>query len=140
GPGKLDPGQHLANLKVLEDQVEKLESEISTRSAEFRAQAQPITLDAVQKAIPAGATLVEFAFYFPYNAKTNGWGSPRYVAYTLAAQGEQLWADLGEAQPIEAAIGALRAALRDPKRTDVKQLARALDAKMMQPVRKLIGD
>ena len=34
----------------------------------------------------------------------------------------------------------LREALRDPNKQDVKQLACALDAKLMQPVRKLLGE
>jgi CHAT domain-containing protein len=37
-------------------------------------------------------------------------------------------------------IDTLRKALRDKRRQDVKQLARAVDAKVMQPVRKLIGE
>ena len=64
---------------------------------------------------------------------------PRYAAYVLHAQGEPLWINLGEALEIETAVHALREAWRDPHRQDVKALARALDAKLMQPVRKLLG-
>ena len=67
------------------------------------------------------------------------WLSPRYAAYVLHPQGEPAWIKLGEAHEIDTAVHALREALRDPNRQDVKQLARALDAKLMQPVRQLLG-
>jgi CHAT domain-containing protein len=47
--------------------------------------------------------------------------------------------DLGEAAAIDRSITALRQALRDPKRTDVKQRARAVDELVMSPVRALLG-
>jgi tetratricopeptide (TPR) repeat protein len=139
GPGKLRVEEHRSNLRQLDERVDQLEGELSARSAEFRTQSQLITLEAVQKAIPAGAVLVEFASYHPYDARSGKYASSRYVAYTLAARGEPHWVELGAAGPIEKVVGSLRAALRDPKRRDVKQLSRALDAKVMQPVRKLIG-
>jgi len=58
----------------------------------------------------------------------------------ISAQGPPKWADLGEAAPIDLAIDAWRKALRDPQRTDVKQLSRAVDDKVMRPVRSLIGE
>jgi CHAT domain-containing protein len=139
GPGKLRVEEHRSNLRQLDERVDQLEGELSARSAEFRTQSQLITLGAVQKAIPAGAVLVEFASYHPYDARSGKYASSRYVAYTLAARGEPHWVELGAVGPIEKVVGSLRAALRDPKRRDVKQLSRALDAKVMQPVRRLIG-
>jgi len=139
GPGKLKVEEHRAILKQLDERIDQLEGELSARSAEFRTQSQSITIEAVQKAIPAGAVLVEFASYRSFDAKAEKYGTERFVAYTLAGQGEPQWVDLGEAAPIEHAVESLRTALRDPKRKDVKQLARALDARTMQPVRKLIG-
>jgi CHAT domain-containing protein len=48
--------------------------------------------------------------------------------------------DLGEAARIDLAIKTWREALRSPNRTDVKPLARALDRKIMQPVRSRLGE
>src|SRR5262249_62096168 len=59
---------------------------------------------------------------------------PSYLAYLLAAQGRPKWVDLGEAAPIDRAITAWRKALRDPRRADVKRLARVVDEKVMRPV------
>jgi len=137
------PAEYQAEIKALEDKVERLEAEISRRSAEFRAQSQPVTLEAIQAAIPAGAALVEFFSYRPVNLKyekmDERFGEPRYVVYVLPNRGQPGWVDLGEATSIDSAIDALRAALRDPARNDVRSLARALDQRVMQPVRKLLG-
>jgi tetratricopeptide (TPR) repeat protein len=133
GTGK--PETYKARLKSLEDKVEELESALSARSPEFRAQAQPVTLDAVQSALPAGSALVEFAVYTPQDLRNNkNKLPPRYLAYLLAAQGQPKWTDLGKAAPIDRAITSWRKALRDPRRTDVKRLARVVNEKVMRPV------
>ena len=62
------------------------------------------------------------------------------MVYIVRQQGEVQWAELGKAKVIDEAIAALRSALRDPKRRDVHELARAVDEKVMQPVRKRAGD
>ncbi|HMZ81045.1 MAG TPA: tetratricopeptide repeat protein, partial [Acidobacteriota bacterium] len=87
GPGK-DTSQHyLATLKALNEQAEQLEAQISTRSIEFKVQTTPITLESIQKLIPADAALVEFALYHPYDPKTNKFNPPHYAVYVLKNQG-----------------------------------------------------
>ena len=147
GPGKTDPAQHQAEVRRLEEQAENLEAQISTRSAEFRVQSQPVTLESVQAAIPPGASLVEFVSYYPYNAKKNKLGSRSYVAYVLSHQGEPAWVDLGVAEEIDKGVNELLAVLRKDEdkplsdiEREVKPKARLLDQKIMQPVRKLLGD
>jgi len=127
------PETYRAQLKSLEDKVEELESALSARRPEFRA--QPVTLNAVQSALPADSALVEFAIYTPQDPRNNkNKLPPRYLAYMLTAQGQPKWTDLGEAAPIDRAITSWRQALRDPRRTDVKRLARVVDEKVMRPV------
>src|SRR5262249_9364709 len=129
GPGETAPAQHRALLKHLESRIDQLETAISARVAAFRSQALPRQLFlAVAQAIPAGAALVEFTTYRPYDIKTRTYAPARYLAYTLTPDAKSLWLDLGETRPINQAIDELRAALRDPQRTDVKALARSLDA------------
>jgi tetratricopeptide (TPR) repeat protein len=133
GTGK--PETYRARLKQLEDKVDELEAALSARSPDFRAQAQPITLTAVQSALPAGGALVEFAVYTPQDPRNNKNKLPRrYLAYLLTTQGQPKWTDLGESAPINRAIISWRRALRDPRRTDVKRLARVVDEKVMRPV------
>jgi CHAT domain-containing protein/Tfp pilus assembly protein PilF len=133
------PEAYRARLKPLVNKVEELESALSARRPEFRAQAQPITLAAVQAALPVDSALIEFAVYTPRDMQSNKNKMPsRYLAYLLAAQGEPRWVDLGEAAPIDRAITAWRRALRNPWRSDVKRRARVVDEKLMRPVQSLL--
>ena len=144
GPGKGAPAEYQSRVKGLTEKVDQLESQVSTRSAQYRAQAQPVTLEGVQRATPAGAALVEFTLYRPYNAKAKTWaeryGPPRYLAYVLRPEGPPVWVSLGAAAPIDAAVTAWRAALANPRRADARSLARAADELVMRPVRKALGD
>jgi CHAT domain-containing protein/Tfp pilus assembly protein PilF len=143
-PQNMTLTQHQNEVKILEEQREKLEADISRRSAGFYEKAEPVTLAAVQTAIPETAALVEFAVYRPFDPKApdnqKAYGDPHYVAYVIRRQGDVQWAKLGEAKKIEDAISALRQAVRTPTRTEVRSLARSLDEKVMQPVRALLGD
>jgi CHAT domain-containing protein len=140
----METDEYQKQLRSLEEQKEGFEAEISQRSSEFRAQSQPVTLSAVQAAIPRNTALIEFASYRPYNPRaennSEAYGKPHYVAYVVREQGDVQWKELGEAQTIDAAVDELRQALRDPQRSDVQRLARSVDEKVMQPVRALTGD
>jgi CHAT domain-containing protein/Tfp pilus assembly protein PilF len=143
-PRGLNADQYRDRVKTLEDRAEKFEAEISRRSDEFRARSLPVTLEAVEAAIPDDAALIEFASYRPFNPKAakedEAYGQPRYVAYVLRRQGEIQWKELGEAKAVDESVAKLRKALRDPKRKDVKRLARAVDEKVFRPLRPLLGD
>lgn len=121
-----------------------IEGAISRRSAELRKPEPPITLGAVAQAIPADAALVEFISYRPFDPKAQteaeAFGGPRYAAYVLRRdEAAPQWVELGDAAVIDEAVRQLLAALRDPRRSDVKEPARALDERVMRPVRKLLG-
>ena len=136
--------EYQQQIAAVQERKDKLESEISRRSAGFYQASQPVTLDAVQAVIPITAALIEFAVYRPLDVKTKDsktiYGEPRYVAYVIRHQGEVRWTELGAAKEIDSAVKALRGALRDPQRKDVRRLARTVDEKVMQPVRTLLGD
>lgn len=144
GPQGMSFEEHQKKVSALEEQKERLEAEISRRSAEFRAGSQPVTLAAVQAAIPTGAALIEFAVYRPFDPKaesnSEAYKDPHYIAYVLRQKGEVLWRDLGDARTIDEVINSFRQALRDPARGDVQERSRAVDEKVMQPVRPLIAD
>jgi CHAT domain-containing protein/tetratricopeptide (TPR) repeat protein len=139
GPGGTDR-TYRALVTRLQEKVEQLETAVGARSSAFQAQSAPIMLEAVQAAIPDGATLVEFALYHPSTETPQRHSAPHYSAYTLTARGAANWVDLGGAAAIDATIEAWRAALRDPGRADTSHLARTLDAKVMQPVRRVLGE
>ena len=142
--------------RTLQQQSEALESNLNRRSAELQAINETVTIAAVQKQIPTDAVLIEFFRYSPFNPKAaldkDKWGKPRYVAYILQNQGEPKWVDLGEAATLEPSIQTFRQAIgRNPTNHDrdsdpklnfdqVKQVARELDKKLMQPIRPLLGN
>src|SRR5262249_38707177 len=130
-------------LDGLDKNRQELEAELLPLSPELQIALLPVTVDRVEAAIPQGVALVELFRYKPFNAKAgklnDHWGHARYVAYVLRHEGEVVWADLGEAAPIEAAVAALLPALRRPG-ADPCTPARALDALVMQPIRRLLGD
>jgi CHAT domain-containing protein len=143
GPGKLLRSDWQKQLVDLGDRRERLESAVSDRSAEFRAQWQPVTIATVRNAIPADAALIEFASYRTFDSKkaeSQAYGESRYVVYVLRRSGDVQWRDLGPVEQVDVALAALRQALRDPRRTDVRELARAADRKVMASVRSLVGD
>ena len=135
--------QYRQQVGTLKAQADELEATLSRRSAEFRTKSQPVTLEAIQQLIPIDAALVELVLYKPFNAKATKpnetWGTPRYVAYVLHSQGEPKWVDLGEAAPINQSVENFRKALQS-QRSDIKPVARTLDAELMQPIRKLLGN
>ena len=142
GPGQTTPQEYQARLEALQRQKEKLETDISRRTAGYYQSTDAVTLAAVRKAIPAGSVLIEYAVYEPYDFRQASHPvdddiALRYVAYIIPAQGDVRAKDLGNAKQIDAQIDAYRQTLRDPKRTDARQQARALDAKIMQPLRSL---
>lgn len=144
GPQKSSLGEQETDIRTLEQKRDQLEGEISQRSAGFYQASRKVTIDAILAAIPSGAALVEFAVYAPpivtAHPGPNASGPPRVVAYVLRGDGEVRWKDLGEAKPLDKAVALFREALRDPKRQDAAELGRALDEKLMRPLRPLLGD
>lgn len=135
--------ERLRRIKELEAEKEQLEVELSAHSAEFRARRQPITLEAVQAAIPDDAALVEFAVFRPFDPKAerNGdsYGVPHYAAYVLRRGATPRGFDLGPAAAIDAAADALRQGLRDRTRPDLTGRARALYDKVIGPLSASLG-
>ena len=142
--------EYRRKIKTLEEARETIENQISRRSAGFYESSKPVTLDAVRAAIPDRAALIEFSVYRPISRKAfeftvgkeinSSAENSRYAVFVITAQGAVRGKDLGSAQEIEAGIEALRRALRDPKSKDARKLARAIDEKIMQPVRALLPD
>jgi CHAT domain-containing protein len=146
----LDRGDPAAALSAdasvidLERCREAIEAALSDRSAEFRGQMQRITLDAVQSAIPEDAALIEFATFRSFNPAAEGnseaYAAPHYAAYVLRRHGPATGVDLGPAADLDRLVALFRGALRDPARTDVRARARALDERVMRPLRASLGD
>ncbi|WP_287734022.1 tetratricopeptide repeat protein [Microcystis sp. M095S1] len=139
------PEIYRQQLNEVTEKAKEIEGKIGVRSAEFRSLSQPITLEGIQKLIPADAALVEIVRYRPLNPKApenQRFGNPRYAVYILYPNGDIKAKDLGEAKPIDDKLIYFRDNLADAE-TRLPQLqksARQLDETLMQPIRQLLGD
>jgi CHAT domain-containing protein len=131
------------DVAYLDSKSTELEWQISQRAAPLRGAPTPLKLEEVQRLIPPDAALVEFYSYQPYQPSPKPFlenlKPARYVAYVLLPTGAPKSIDLGDAAAIDEQAAAWRASLREDKSTDAKALGRALDQRVMQPVRKLLG-
>ena len=144
GLGDQDPEVYRARIDQLRQEANRLENELSRRSAEFRVETEPVEIEAVQALIPADAALVELVQYHPFNpaaSRADRFGTPRYAAYILRSTGDPQWVDLGDAEAINTAARAFLSATRTPNNlTQARTTARALDELVMAPIRPLLGD
>jgi CHAT domain-containing protein/Tfp pilus assembly protein PilF len=144
GPAATPLPAYRHDLDALNEQIRQREAAISQRSEEFRAAERSVTVAAVQEALPDATALVEWTVYHAFNPKAHiekeKWGPSRYAASVLPKHGDPTWVDLGDAATIDADIQALRDAFARPADKDATKLARALEAKVMAPVRTLLGD
>lgn len=133
-------------LSLRQEQLEtKLESELAKWGAEFREeQIAPVSLAAVQTAVPKDAALVEWYRYQPFDPKTKNrlsrWGPPRYVAYVLKHDGEATVVDVGDADTIEQLIRDFQTGLSNPATTFVKDVAEELSDKLLKPLLPFLRD
>jgi CHAT domain-containing protein len=143
-PDEAPSGERQKRIKELEARKERLEAQIGEHSAELRARMQPVTLDAVQAAMPDDGVLLEYAVYRPFDPKAErnaeAYGPSHYAVYIVPKHGAPVGRDLGAADVIDETIEALRLAVCDPSRTDLKERARALDERVMRPLRALFGN
>lgn len=138
----LSTDQRQAQLQALSQQSQTLELNLSRKSIAFQQATQPVSLEAVQSAIPAKAALLEFIQYRPFNPQLSlgqQWGAPRYAVYLLGGQGDPKWADLGPVANLQPLIDTFLKSVKDlrQKPEEVKANARKLDAQLMQPIRAL---
>jgi CHAT domain-containing protein len=94
----------------------------------------------VRAALPADGALVEFATYRPFDPRSGKWGERRYVAYVLQPAGAPSAADLGDTATIDRLVAQLRRALARPTGNAALRLGRELDARLMQPIRPMLGE
>jgi CHAT domain-containing protein/tetratricopeptide (TPR) repeat protein len=151
----LSAAERLALTERLKVLLRDKEQALGERSARYHLFWQPVTIESVRQAIPAGAALVEFVKYRAFNSRasknSDRWGAERYVAFILKPTGQLAWVDIGAASPIEDQVMRLRTALRRPPDAAagsrafadsiaaVREAARTLDTQIMQPIRKLLG-
>jgi CHAT domain-containing protein len=131
GPTATGQGDYAKEIAALEDRIQKLEVEVSKKSAAYRVVNQPIDLAAVQKMIPADARLIEMVNYQPLDWKAPYSLKPtypprRYAAYVVGNKGDPTLIELGDAAAIDKAVQKFRKAVSDPDNDGAVDLGRAL--------------
>ena len=142
--GSTNPTAHRQQLAALEAKKERLEAELSADSAELRVSLGPVTVEAVQAAMPDDAALIEFAVFRPFDPKVDinaeAYGPAHYAAYVIRKSAPPRGFDLGPAGSVDELVDNLRQAIRDPHRDDAQALARVVDERVLRPLRGAIGD
>ena len=140
-PEDLPPEPYRQLTDNLRAEAEQLEAQLAQRSAEFRVETEPVTIEKLQQLIPEDTVLVEIIQYEPFDAKAQQdekWKKPHYAAYIISSNSIN-WVDLGEAEPIDQKVNEFRQDLGE-KRASVERSARELDEIVMQPIREKLGD
>ncbi|WP_437542208.1 tetratricopeptide repeat protein [Sorangium sp. So ce367] len=140
-PGE-DVSHHSDTLASLRTDAEALERDLAEQYKALAVERRAVTLEAVQAALGPDAALIEIALFHPFDPHATPkprFGDPHYVAYVLHPTGDPTWVELGPAVLIDALIARARSALSeaDPRYAEA---ARALDERVMQPVRQLLGE
>lgn len=133
---RLSYEKRLAEISKLEREAEQLEGSLETTNAEFR----PVSLKAVQQALPVQSTLLEFISYRYFDTKAQKITGLRYAVYVIGGPSSTPQViDLGDSEAVDRDIASWRKALGDPSSKNVRILGRSLDEKIMRPVRRLLG-
>lgn len=131
GPQATGDDDYAKAVAALEDQIQKLELQVSKKSAAYRAVSETVQLAAVQKMIPKDARLVELVNFQPGDPKAKYSINPKYparhyAAFVLGPTGDPKTVDLGEVGPIDDAVEKFRKAVADPDNDRAAELGRAL--------------
>ncbi|WP_394829883.1 CHAT domain-containing protein [Pendulispora albinea] len=131
--------------RAIEQQLARIEEELSGESAAFRqAIAPPVTIDTVQKALADDAALIEFVIATPIGHRGTAiermwdWSRARYVAYVLRSNAPPEFVELAPASLVDDLCRRFRKAI-GARTPDAGVLARRLDELLMLPVRALLG-
>lgn len=99
------------------EQKEGLEVQLYRQLPKIRPQL--VEPDQIARLLPAGAALVEFQRYWTYAPGSRSYGSQRYLALLLKADGTFRSYPLGEAGAIDGAVASALAASADGQRQEV---------------------
>ena len=138
-----DTPERDAAIKRLEQRAEALEAQLSGATADRRRD-RSFSIETLQARIPAGAVLIEFFRYRPFDPTairvTDRFGAPKYVAVAVRRSGPPEWVELGDADPIDSRITTYRKALGNPNRADVAERAAELSPLLTSAIQRLAGD
>jgi CHAT domain-containing protein len=131
-PG-VDPVALMAKLEAEHDEIG---NKLAAASPLFKAQAKPVTIEAVQASIPDDSALVEYVYYHARDTSSPIFSTKdaRFVAYVLHKTGEPVAVDLGDSVTIGRAISKLRTSLSE--HGDVLPHAKQVHDLVVAPLKK----
>jgi CHAT domain-containing protein/tetratricopeptide (TPR) repeat protein len=136
------PEAHAAVLAELRARADESERALAPRYAALRRPGV-VSIEVVQRRLPARAALVEMVRYRPRvpqdGPSGDGWQPWRYIAYVLTSTGAPRWLDLGDADSLDQLVADARGSLLASDLASRSAL-RALDERLMRPLRALLGD
>lgn len=129
-------------MEELSKQKDQLESELSSRSAEFRAALREWTVADIAGQLPPGAALVDYLEYWNHavlDATTGKLASQRrLLAFVIRPDAEVQCVDLGESAPIADAVNTWRGSLGVSPAS--RAAAELLKQKVWQPLQAHLHD
>ncbi len=131
-PG-VDPAALLAKLEAEHDEIG---NKLAAASPRYGAQARPVTIEAVQAAMPDDSVLVEYVYYHARDTSSPTFAPKevRFVAYVLHKSGDPVAVDLGDGIPIGRAVNDLREGLSE--QGDVLPHAKRVHELVVKPLEK----
>ena len=138
-----DPDAHRRQIKELEAEKRTSRRSRSARvtpsSARSRNRPPWRRCSPRSRKTPRCSSSPSFARSIPKRLHADAYGPPRYAAYVVRKNAAPRGVDLGPAQAIDESIAALRLALRDVTRRDLRRRARALHEQVLAPLQAAIG-
>lgn len=124
GPGA-DGSAYRAKLKELEERERAIEAEVTALSKAYREASSPVSLAAVQAALPEGSVLVEIFRWRPEDARALADVSmtERYVALVIDKNSAPRPYILGDAKDIDRLVREVRRGLSKPDNRAVYDVA-----------------
>jgi CHAT domain-containing protein/tetratricopeptide (TPR) repeat protein len=129
-------------LGLLAREKERLELELSRRSAAFRAATVEVPIAELQRALPQGAALVDYFEFWFNEPSTDAPGQRDWrrslAAFVVSSNGEVEMLDLGNVSPIHAAIDQWRVGYGATD--EARQAGALLREKLWAPLADAVGD
>ena len=148
-PGQLPPDALREETARLRDRKEALETLLSARAVRFAREKKraAATVADLAAALPPGSCLLEFcrSEVSDFTARKRKTGAFRYLVYVVAAgrPDQVALVDLGDAEAIDRAVSALKAAIRNTSAQaapETARTARALYDLVFAPLREALGE
>ena len=135
-----------AALARLREQEERLEEALSHRGALADPDLDPVTLESVQRALPAGGALLDYLRWSRFDPRREDgrepWAEERYAALVVRPSGAPRWFDLGPAATVDGRLDQLGRLLwgRSSPLDACQELAAEVHALVVEPLSEALGD